>query len=378
MNLFYNYVNQWYRNRLTLDRLLYCQIHVTKRCQNQCTHCYFRELSSTCYDMPIKELIELIEAIRIKADSSSLIPRIDFTGGDPLLYPFIDQAAEACNRAGIQYGFKCNPESIITKKEQLGHVMDLCSGISLSIDGLPNTHDSIRGYGSFNNTLKAIEILKDSGIQLKISTTVSYDNLGDLIPLMEFLRHERILVDDYTWARYWSITHRDKILSAVDMMQVFEELSEYYEYMFSDKSFYVRLSDGRLVPQIMIGFKEHQWYPFFVKKGIIDSELQHDILSRSNCINCTATKHYYIIDPDFTVYKCRKLPETKIDLALIGTQEGVGFCNSNLVECRRCIYYNACGGCAAISKSLVESMFKVEPLCPYQTQKPISPTSKES
>jgi len=373
VNLFYHYVNQWYRNRLALDRLLYCQIHVTKRCQNQCAHCYFRELSSTCYDMPLKELIELIETIRIRADKLSLISRIDFTGGDPLLYPFINQVAEACNLEGIPYGFKCNPESIITKNEQLRHVMEMCSGISLSIDGLPNTHDSIRGDGSFDNTLKAIEILKDSGIQLKISTTVSYDNVGDLIPLMEFLRHERILVDDFTWARYWSISHRDKIISAVDMMQVFEELCDYYESVFSDSSFYVRLSDGRVVPQIMIGFKEHQWYPFFVKKGIIASDLQRDISSRPNCINCTATKHYYIIDPDFSVYKCRKLPETKIDLETLGTQEGVGFCNSNLVECMKCIYYNACGGCAAISKCLAESMLKAEPLCPYRTQKTDKP-----
>lgn len=369
MEMFNFYVNEWYRNRLNLHHLFYCQIHVTKRCQNECQHCYFKELDLCNMDFPVEGLLHTLDVIKAQSVSLGLLPRVDFTGGDPLLYPYLEQILDYCMALNIPYGFKCNPENLLYPSDCLKNYLQQSSGVTLSLDGLKETHDSFRCPGSFERTIEAIKVLKELGVQLRLNTTVSRKNINNLIPLLDFLIQERIVVDDYTWSRYWSIDNSDDIINSCELKIVFSEMTQYMRKLFSLPSFYIRMSDGRLVPQIMFGFKEHQWYPFLVQEGIVRSNIQELIARSTNCINCTATKHFYIIDPDLSVYKCRKLPETKIDIAEFGKQSVCNYGEQFDLECKKCLYYNGCGGCSAIAKCYTGNIVQTEPLCPYMTHK---------
>lgn len=367
MELFRYYVNEWYRNRLNLKDLFYCQIHITKRCQNKCKHCYFRELASPELDISLDRLLMFLTTIKDRANALGLCARVDFTGGDPLLYPQLEAVTEHCRLLGIQYGFKCNPESIVRANNAIKRQLANSMGVSLSLDGLREVHDSYRRKGSFDCTIEAISILKQLGVQLRINTTVSRENINNLIPLIDFLVQEHIVVDDYTWARYWSLSDPEKILNAVELKCVFEEMTCYLATLFSRPDFYYRTIDNRVIPRIMFGFKEHQWYPFFAKSGYICKEIQEAVTQSSNCFNCTATKHFYIVDPDLSIYKCRKLPETKISLEEFGTVSACQYSRTHKIQCADCKYYNGCGGCSAIAKSFTGSIHEVEPFCPYFT-----------
>ena len=370
MDLFHFYVNEWYRNRIKMDSLFYCQIHVTKRCQNNCLHCYFGELSSSITDFPLDQLRELLITIKRHANDLKLVPRVDFTGGDPLLYPSIEQAIEFCKELGLSYGFKCNPELLISPSSLIRKILYSSSGISLSLDGLQEMHDFFRCRGSFNSTIRAMVTCKNLGIRVRINTTVSNLNINNLIPLLDFLVNEKVIIDDYTWARYWSLDNPSLIINARQLQVVFSEMTDYISSLLSDKSFYYETTDGRKVPRIMFSFKEHQWYPFFVRQNLIDSDIQEYVNSHQNCINCTATKHYYIIDPDLSIYKCRKLPETKLNLANFGKENACNYHSNHVLECADCQYYNGCGGCSAITKCFIGEIYPSEPLCPYKTKRP--------
>lgn len=239
-------------------------------------------------------------------------------------------------------------------------------GISLSLDGLRETHDSFRSDGSFDRTIEAIHNLKAVGIQLRLNITVSKQNVNNLIPLLEFLVRERIIIDDLTWARFWSMANPEDIIDASTLKIVFAEITAYLRELFSKPSFYVRTEDNRIVPQIMFGFKEHQWYPFFVQTGIVSPAVQEMVTNSHNCINCTATKHFYIIDPDLSIYKCRKLPESKVMLSEFGRESACIFFATYDIECKTCAFYNGCGGCSAIAKCFTGSILQSEPLCPYK------------
>ena len=367
MDLFRYYINEWFRNRLKMDSILYCQIHLTTKCQNHCEHCYFRELNNSMEDIPFEKLKELLNKIKHRAEMLNLIPRVDFTGGDPLLYPFIESATNLCKEFGIPYGFKCNPETLISPSSITTNLLKGSSGVGLSLDGLRETHDSIRRKGSFDCTLKAIKTIKELGLRLRINTTVSRENLNNLIPLLDFLTNEKIIIDDYTWARYWSLENSASIIDAKLLETVFLEMTNYMRFKFSNPDFYYDSLDGRKIPRIMFSFKEHQWYPFFVKNDLVDLDIQESVNAKYCCINCTATKHYYIIDPDLSVYKCRKLPETKIDISEIGTDVALNFHNKVQNKCQNCQYYNGCGGCSAITKCFTGNTIEIEPFCPYNT-----------
>ena len=61
--------------------------------------------------------------------------------------------------------------------------------VGLSLDGLRDTHDSIRSSGSFDDVIRSMDLLKDAKIQTTIITTVSKLNFKQL-PKMKDIIHK--------------------------------------------------------------------------------------------------------------------------------------------------------------------------------------------
>ena len=365
MTPFKRYVNNWYANRIGLCDLMYFQIHLTTRCQNSCNHCYFRELYRCEKDFPIDKLISFLSMIKEKSITLGYPLHVDFTGGDPFLYPHLDEIVDFCLRECISYGFKGNPEEIVRNTDKVIPMISSSTGMSLSLDGLEDAHDSIRSIGSFGRTMEAMRIVKESGCYLRINFTMSKSNVGELIPLLDYLYDTNLVIDDFTWARYWSVENREEVLELPQLYMAFDDMLVYMQNKINSREYYYFSKDNRLVPRIIFSFKEHQWFPYLFEKGIIQPEIAADIMKKQNCINCTATKHIYIADPDLRIYKCRKLSETEIPIEYIGTEEGCDYAHGNEVRCNKCIYFNGCGGCSAITKCFTGSISEVEPGCRF-------------
>jgi radical SAM protein with 4Fe4S-binding SPASM domain len=76
--------------------------------------------------------------------------------------------------------------TLITKEtaEQLSRLK--IKYISISVDGLEEKHDEIRGKGAFKKTIKGIQNLISVGIKPRISFTPVKSNYRDLEPLIDF------------------------------------------------------------------------------------------------------------------------------------------------------------------------------------------------
>lgn len=242
--------------------------------------------------------------------------------------------------------------------------------ISLSLDGIEPFHDAIRGKGSFNTAVKVIGLLKDDGFVVRVHTTISKFNANQLLSILRFFINNKFVIDNWTWSRFWSISDVNDLVSKAQLAGIFDELITAYTEMFLDSNFYIS-RQGSSVPRVFIGFKEHLWFPFLVQKGLIEEATIKKIISLPNSINCTATKHVYIIDPDGTVSKCRKIANSSIgniltqsfDTMLEGSvAQSFNNLNKNSV-CGSCYYFNGCGGCAAIAEAKRKSVWAGDPDC---------------
>lgn len=366
MEPFEFYVNSWYLNRVSLAKVLYLQVHLTQKCQNHCKHCYHREIDSDIDTFSLDALLQILQVFNAKAKLLGYPFQVDFTGGDPFLYPYLSEVVRFCKEMNINYGFKGNPEIILANPKIIDCYLKPSTGISLSVDGLYEFHDSLRCRGSFSRTVRAMELIKNSGVFLRINTTVSKGNANCIIPLLDYFLQNGFIIDDYTWARYWSLEETSNILSASELRILFDNLTDYLKRKFNDPDFYYKTPDNRVVPRIMFSFKEHMWYPYFAESGVLSKKVIEKVNRTKNSTNCTATKHVYIIDPDCKIYKCRKLPETSINIDDIGLDIACNYTKGVQLGCAKCYYYNGCGGCSAISKSFTGSISEIEPNCPYK------------
>lgn len=172
--------------------------HLTNSCNYRCTYCFGK--------FPDKEQLTLEQAClavdniaRYFSKNGIADGRINLAGGEPLLYPHLDDLIEYINAYGLKVSIITNG-SMLTE-ERISHWKDKVICIGLSLDSsLPDTNLTI-GRCCNNKTLtvkQAVRITQAThrnGIKLKINTVVSKLNVNeDMTEFYKRLKPDRLKV----------------------------------------------------------------------------------------------------------------------------------------------------------------------------------------
>lgn len=165
--------------------LRYLELQITDKCNLRCRHCYIddrgsRELSLT----EIKNILNEFEEIQGL--------RILITGGEPLLHSRFGRINKILPEFLIRKSLFTN--GLLLTKEILGKLN--VDEIQISIDGLEDAHDSLRGKGTFRLSMDAIKRSIDSGFEVSVSTMVHTKNHGDFDEMERLFKN--IGIKDWT------------------------------------------------------------------------------------------------------------------------------------------------------------------------------------
>jgi radical SAM protein with 4Fe4S-binding SPASM domain len=166
------------------------QWHITERCNWHCKHCYQseeykkEELSLAQMKVVFNQYILLIKHLGIHRNSAF----INVTGGEPFMRKDFFEFLKYLHKKGhlFNLGILSNG-SFITKKNAKKLKSLGVSYYQISIEGLEEYNDSIRGKGSFKKIIRAIKILNSEGIRTHTSLTLTNDNIKDIPELCNIL-----------------------------------------------------------------------------------------------------------------------------------------------------------------------------------------------
>jgi radical SAM protein with 4Fe4S-binding SPASM domain len=115
-----------------------------------------------------------------------------FTGGDPLLSPYLFDLIEFTQSMGMDYAILGNPGSDVSLLERLQQTR--IRFFQVSLDGLEQTHDTIRGKGDFHQTLEFINAVTGTfDIRTQVMFTLTTQNQHEFIPLVRLLEEQTLL-----------------------------------------------------------------------------------------------------------------------------------------------------------------------------------------
>ena len=155
--------------------------NVTHRCNLRCKFC--RAWQDKKDEMDLDECrtaIANMEKIGITA--------VNFDGGEPLLRKDLEKIARLCKNRGMLVTLNTNG-TLITES-RAGKMVDVFDSICVSIDGFADTHDSIRGKGTFSRAMKGLNHLLDKKGKTLVgtSTVVTKDNINETIELANHMK----------------------------------------------------------------------------------------------------------------------------------------------------------------------------------------------
>ena len=162
-------------------------LELTLRCNEHCFHCGSSCTAQEEGGLTTQEYRAILD--QVKADFDIREIQLCITGGEPLLRPdFFDIMGYAHER-GFHWGMTSNA-TLIT--QETAHRLAQCGmgTISVSIDGLPETHDRLRGFpGGYALAMRGIEnlIREDAFHAIQVTTVVNHENIRELDALFEIM-----------------------------------------------------------------------------------------------------------------------------------------------------------------------------------------------
>lgn len=155
-----------------------CTIYLTDYCSKKCLHCIVR---SSPYIDRTGELNIHEWKLTLKKLRDWGIFSIIVTGGEPFLYKDLFELLNYASDLDIHISLLTDFDGMTTEHiKELKKIRTL-QYIQTSLDGgCEETHDFIRGKGSFKKTMKRLNLFKENEIGFTISTAVHKGNIHEL------------------------------------------------------------------------------------------------------------------------------------------------------------------------------------------------------
>src|SRR3990167_6456445 len=157
--------------------LRYLELQLTARCNLSCRHCYLGKPKNIELNFnSVRKILKEFE------DIQGL--RLIISGGEPMLYSNFWEF----NSILPDYNFR---KVLLTSGWFLGkkEALELnVNEVQVSLDGLEDGHDTLRGKGSYKRAINAIKYVKEAGIDLSAATMVHQYNLNDFQKMSELLK----------------------------------------------------------------------------------------------------------------------------------------------------------------------------------------------
>ena len=167
-------------NEIKVHELNYLFWECTTRCNLRCRHCGSDcSVQSREKDMPLEDFLKALDTIPKEHRPKPFT--VVLTGGEPLLRPDIEKVGLEIIRRGFGWSMVSNGwfyDAVMHRR-----LVDAGMGaITISLDGLEDTHDWMRGIpGSYARALRAIKLVaSEPRLNADVVTCVNKRNLAQL------------------------------------------------------------------------------------------------------------------------------------------------------------------------------------------------------
>ena len=150
------------------------QIHPTRRCNLRCQHCYSTSGPEQTGELAVEPLEQfLADAAREGFNA------VGFSGGEPLVYRDLPRLLASARELGFYTSVTSN--GLLLDPRRLETLAPNLSLLAISVDGVPESHDRMRGLpGAFAKMRARLAHVRASGVPFGLIFTLTLGNLHEL------------------------------------------------------------------------------------------------------------------------------------------------------------------------------------------------------
>jgi selenobiotic family peptide radical SAM maturase len=314
------------------------QWHITQACDLHCKHCYDRSARAP---ITLSNAVRILDDLRLFCNDRYVTGAVSFTGGNPLLHPDFSEIYRAAAGRGFTMAILGNP----APREKIAQLIEIQmpAFYQVSLEGLRDHNDTIRGHGHFDRVMTFLDVLKELRVSSMVMLTLTSENIGQVLSLAEVLRNK---ADVFHFNRL-SMVGEGANLKLPDVRTYRTFLESY-------------LDAARDNP--VMGIKDNLI-------NIIHQDRGNAPFGGCTGYGCGAAFNFMALLTDGEVHACRKFPSLignihRQSIAAIYDSEQAQRYRSGCAACRSCSIRPVCGGCLASAHSHDLNVFESkDPFC---------------
>ncbi len=234
---------------------------VTYRCNSRCSMCYIWKHPSKKEDeIQPGDLLTLPRMVRL-----------NITGGEPFLKDDLSEILDVVKKKAKRVVISSNGSLTKRTLDVMSKHRDV--GIRISVDGIEETHDDIRGVkGAHRKTIETLQGLKALGIKdLGIAVTVSDQNAKDLVALYKLAKENCVEMATAILHNAYYFHKEDNVI--IDKYRV-------------------ELGVKRLIGEFLKSHYPKDWFRAYFTQGIMDH-----MYGKQRAMKCTMATDSFYVDP---------------------------------------------------------------------------------
>jgi selenobiotic family peptide radical SAM maturase len=301
------------------------QWHITQACELRCRHCYDRsERRAVSLDQGLAVLDQVYDFCQARG----VLGQVTFSGGNPLLHPDFPELHHQALQRGLAVGILANPCSARSLDALLERGRP--AFFQVSLEGLAEHNDYMRGPGHFARTLEFLDLLRERGVYSMVMLTLTRDNLHQVVPLGRELTGR---CDEFNFNRLAAFGEA----AALAMARPADYRPFLREY----------LDEARANPVLRL--KDSLFNLLLAEEG-------RPAVGGCTGFGCGAAFNFLAALPDGEVHACRKLPSYIGNIHETGLEElydspAAQAYRRRSAACAGCGLRAVCGGCQAVTAS---------------------------
>lgn len=338
-------------------------IAVTSQCNLGCRHCNVSSTWGTSAELTTDEWLGFIRRL-----AELKVFTLWISGGEPFMKEDIFAVFEEIERHHFHYGLNTNGMLIDTEMSKRISELEKLFSIVVSLDGSSaETHEALRGKGTFERTLEGIRQLLQCNGHVSTYTTVTRDNYRDIENIVKL--GEGLGLEAVKFNELLPLGNAAQHLTRLTLSN--PQRREATQTVRNLRDLYGSFVTGMIL----------EMGDFFAGFDALCQRSESDgTMGANGLMGCGGGVEKCSVRPDGWVVPCDRLWDLKAgnireaDFSAIWrsspvfrdmrTRESVSL--DDIEECDGCLHKSQCvGGCPAVSYELSGSVFQTDPMSCY-------------
>ncbi len=158
------------------------------QCNGRCRYCYLWKGKRKALEL--KHITDFLISVQELTTQDTII---DLTGGEATLRKDLPEIIQTCVTSGLIPNLVTNGYRLADKN----YAKQLCDSglrhVAISLDGFQKSNDYLRGNGSYEKVIRALENLAEQHVHVVTTSVITSKNINELNDLIDWLEEKRYI-----------------------------------------------------------------------------------------------------------------------------------------------------------------------------------------